>query len=109
MDKNEKETLANLIRMLADYKGVAEGLRPRILVLQEKDDTKSDEYFSLLHWHSNSMIRYWEIALILCEEWDLQILESWPKDRMEWEIKFWRDCNKDHVSRYCSNSLKGAA
>jgi hypothetical protein len=109
MSKNEKETLANLIRILSDYKGVAEGLRQRILVLQEKDDTKSDEYFSLLHWHSNAMIKYWEIALILFEEWDLQILEFWPKDRMEWEIKFWRSCHEDHASRYGSNGSERAA
>jgi hypothetical protein len=91
MDKNERETLAHYIRLLAEYKGRAGELAEAMKALQRLGETESYEYLELREFHCCSMVTYWEFALLLLENWDLKI-----HDRQDeaFEIEFWKECRK---------------
>ena len=91
MDKNERETLAHYIRILADYKGKAGELAEAMQTLQRSEETESYEYLELREAHCSSMITYWEYALLLFENWGLKIHD---RQHEVFEIKFWQDCRE---------------
>lgn len=97
MDKNEKATLANLIRVLAEYKGKAEQASERMHCLRVSDQADSGEYFSQHDSYCSSMIRYWEIALILSKEWGLKIQDRRSE---EYEINFLEGCRERNAKKY---------